>query len=227
MAQELARGETTVIGTETWRRGKGHGAGELDREKKRKWEKEENEDGKEKQGSKKWKKQKCERTEYKADKDADRGKKRNYVKERDVVKKIIDVKRERLGIGAWNVRTLNVEGKLWEVKRNMELYGLSILGMSEVRWMGQGDFMSDGVRVIYSGGETRERGVAIMFDEEGAKRIIEIEQCSDRLMMVKVSATPVDMVLIQVYMPTTKHADEEVEEMYEQIERIINKQKGN
>ena len=59
--------------------------------------------------------------------------------------------------------------------------------------------MSDGVRVIYSGGQERERGVAIMFDEEGAKRIIEVEQCSDRLMMVKVSAIPVDMVLIQVY----------------------------
>ena len=57
--------------------------------------------------------------------------------------------------------------------------------------------------------------------------IIQVEQCSNRLMMIKVSATPVDMVLIQVYMPTTKHADEEIEEMYEQIERIINKQKGN
>src|SRR6267154_2452233 len=60
-----------------------------------------------------------------------------------------------------------------------------------------------------------------------AKRIIEIEQCSYRLMMVKVSATPVDMALIQVYMPTPEHVDEEVEEMYEQIERIISKQKGN
>src|SRR3989442_322314 len=45
--------------------------------------------------------------------------------------------------------------------------------------------------------------------------------------MVKVNATPVDMVLIQAYMPTTTHEDDEVEEMYEQIERIINKRKGN
>jgi hypothetical protein len=28
-------------------------------------------------------------------------------------------------------------------------------------------------------------------------------------------------------MPTTDHEDEEIEEMYEQIERLINKQKGN
>ena len=66
-----------------------------------------------------------------------------------------------------------------------------------------------------------------MFDEEGAKRIIEVEQCSDRLIMVKVSATPIDMGLIQLYMPTTKHVDEDVEEIYKKIERIINEQKGN
>ena len=45
--------------------------------------------------------------------------------------------------------------------------------------------------------------------------------------MIKINAKPVDVVLIQVYMPTTEYEDEEIEEMYEQIENIINKQKGN
>ena len=44
-------------------------------------------------------------------------------------------------------------------------------------------------------------------------------------MMVKVSTEPVDIVLIQVYMPTTKYEDEEVEQIYVQIEDIIRKQK--
>ena len=50
---------------------------------------------------------------------------------------------------------------------------------------------------------------------------------SDRLMMVKVSAECVDIVLIQVYMPTTKYEDEEAEQIYVQIEDIIRGQKGN
>src|SRR5437867_6743451 len=81
--------------------------------------------------------------------------------------------------------------------------------------------------MIYSGGEAKQREVEIIFDEEMAKRIVEVEKCSDRLIMVKVNATPVDMVLIQVYMPTTTHEDYEVEDMYDQIERMISKQKGN
>ena len=56
-----------------------------------------------------------------------------------------------------------------EVKSEMKRHGLSILGISEVRWMGKGDFTSDGVRVIHSRGEKREREVAIMFDVEGQR----------------------------------------------------------
>ena len=133
----------------------------------------------------------------------------------------------RLKIGTWNVRTMNKVGKLEEVNREMERYGLNILGIIEVRWKGQGDFESDGVRIIYSGGEEFQRGVAVMLDLEVAKRVVEVECCSDRLIMVKVSATPVDIILIQVYMPTTDHDEEEVELLYEQIECIIDKHKGN
>ena len=136
-------------------------------------------------------------------------------------------KRGRLRVGTWNVRSLNGIGRLEEVKREMKRNGLSILGISEVRWKGQKEFVSDGMRIISSGGEKCERGVAFVLDQEVARRLIEIEQCSDRLIMIKVSATPVDMVIIQVYMPTSDHTDEEIEDMYEQIEKLINGVKGN
>ena len=45
--------------------------------------------------------------------------------------------------------------------------------------------------------------------------------------MVKVSAMPLDMAIIQVYMPTTAYEDEDIEQIYEQAENIISKQKGN
>ena len=81
--------------------------------------------------------------------------------------------------------------------------------------------------MVHSGGERCKRGVAILFDKEVAERITEREKISDRLMMVKVSAEPVDIVLIQVYIPTLKYEDEEVEQIYDQIEDIIRGQKGN
>src|ERR1051325_1421836 len=81
-------------------------------------------------------------------------------------------------------------------------------------------------RVVYSGGKERHRGVAVVMDRETAKRVIEIEQCSDRVMLVKLKADPVDIVLVQIYMPTTDHDDEEIEKMYEKLEEILNTQRG-
>ena len=67
----------------------------------------------------------------------------------------------------------------------------------------------------------------ILFDKEVAERITGTEKISDRLMMVQVSAEPVDIVLIQVYMPTTKYEDWDVAQIYEQTEDMIRRQRGD
>src|SRR6476469_10455835 len=44
--------------------------------------------------------------------------------------------------------------------------------------------------------------------------------------MVKVNADLVDMVIVQAYLPTTDNEDKEVEKLYDQLEKILGKQKG-
>lgn len=129
-------------------------------------------------------------------------------------------------IGTWNVRNMNERGKLENVKQEMKKHGLNVLGLSEVRWKGTGELQSDEVKVFYSGGEERQRGVAVMMDNETAKSVLEIQYCSDRLMMVKIKAEPVNVIIIQVYMPTSDHEDDEIEEMYDRIEELMDKLKG-
>ena len=84
-----------------------------------------------------------------------------------------------------------------------------------------GDFVNDGVRVIYAGGDDSQRGVAVLLDRTAAKCVTSVERHSDRLLVVNLHASPRDIVLIQVYMPTTAHTDEEVDVLYEQMEAIL------
>ena len=116
------------------------------------------------------------------DKDAEGSRRRKYRKKEDEMDERKDSKRERLGIRTWNVRSLNDTGRLEEVTREMKRYGLNVLGVSEVRQKGQDDIVIEdvGVRMTYSGGEEKQRGVGILFDEETTKRIVEVEKCSDR-----------------------------------------------
>ena len=44
-----------------------------------------------------------------------------------------------------------------------------------------------------------------------AERVTEIDRFGDRIVVVKVKADPVDMVIVQAYLPTTDYEDEEIE----------------
>jgi exonuclease III len=144
----------------------------------------------------------------------------------DNVRPVQERKRVRMRVGTWNVLTMNEMGKWENVKEEMRRNRLHVLGLSEVRWKVGGEFESGGYKIMYAGGKECQRGVAIVLDRDMAKRVIGVERYSDRLMTVKVKAEPVDITYVQVYMPTSTHGDQEVEAMYEQLSRVIDKQKG-
>ena len=73
--------------------------------------------------------------------------------------------KEQYCIGTWNVRSMN-EGKLEVVKQEMARVNNNILGISELKWMGMGEFNSDGHYIYYCGQESLGRnGVAIIVNK--------------------------------------------------------------
>ena len=68
-------------------------------------------------------------------------------------------------IETWNVRSMN-QGKLEVVKQEMARVNIDILGISELKWTGMGDFNSDDHYIYYCGQESlRRNGVAIMVNK--------------------------------------------------------------
>ena len=58
------------------------------------------------------------------------------------------------------------QGKLEVVKQEMERVNVGILGISELKWTGMGDFNSDYHYICYCGKESlRRNGVAIMVNK--------------------------------------------------------------
>ena len=70
--------------------------------------------------------------------------------------------KEEYCIGTWNVRSMN-QGKLEVVKQEMARVNIDILGISELKWTGMGEFNSDDHHIYYCGQKTLIRnGVAII-----------------------------------------------------------------
>ena len=74
--------------------------------------------------------------------------------------------KEQYCIGTWNVRPMN-QGKLEVVKQEMARVNFNILGISELKWTGMGEFKSDDHYISYCGQESlRRNGVAIMVNRK-------------------------------------------------------------
>ena len=73
--------------------------------------------------------------------------------------------KEQYCIGTWNFRSMN-QGKLEVVKQEMARVNVHILGISELKWTGMGEYNSDDHYIYYCGQESfRRNGVAIMVNK--------------------------------------------------------------
>ena len=71
------------------------------------------------------------------------------------------VYKEQYFIGTWNVRSMN-QGKWEVVKQEMARVNINVLGISELKWTGMGEFNLDDHYIYYCGQESLRRdGVAM------------------------------------------------------------------
>ena len=128
--------------------------------------------------------------------------------------------RELHRISTWNIRTLYQQGKFDNLKQEMTRLKVSIMGVSEVRWTRSGLCVEEDTTFYYSGGDKHEYGVGILLDKTTAKSDIGFWPVTDRIIMVKLQGHPFNINIIQVYAPTSTHSEEDLEDFYEQLNKV-------
>jgi len=77
--------------------------------------------------------------------------------------------KEQYCTGIWNVRSM-IQGKVEVVKQEMARVNVDILGISELKWTGMGEFNSDDHYIYYCVQESlRRNGVAISGQQKSLK----------------------------------------------------------
>jgi len=74
--------------------------------------------------------------------------------------------------------------------------------------------------MYYSGYEWAEKGVAIVVHRSIVRTVVKKIVYNDRIIAIKLQAEPINISMMQVYMPTLEQEDE-VEELYDIIEEIL------
>ena len=114
------------------------------------------------------------------------------------------------------------QGKLEVVKQEMTRVNIDILGISELKWTGMGEFNSDDRYIYYCGQESLRRNrVATMVNTRVQNAVLGCNLKNDRMISVRFQGKPFDITVIQVYAPTSNTEEAEVERFYEDLQDLL------
>ena len=103
------------------------------------------------------------------------------------------------------------QGKLEAVKQEMARVNVDILGISELKWTGMGEFNSDDHYIYCCGQEfLRRNDVALIVNKRVLNAVFGCNLKNDRMISVHFQAKPFSITVIQVYAPTTNTEEAEI-----------------
>ena len=109
-------------------------------------------------------------------------------------------------------------GKSEVVQQEMARVNIDILGISELKWTGMGKFNSDDHYIYYCGQESlRRNGVALIVNKRVQMAVLGCNLKNDRMISVHFQGKPFNIMVIQVYAPTSNAEEAEVEWFYEDL----------
>ena len=114
------------------------------------------------------------------------------------------------------------QGKLEVVKQVMARVNVDILGISEIKWTGMGEFNSDDHCIYYCRQESlRRNGVAIIVNKRVQNAVLGCSLKNNRMISVRLQGKPFNITVIQVYAPTSNAEETEVEQFYEDLQDLL------
>ena len=114
------------------------------------------------------------------------------------------------------------QGKLEVAKQEMARVNIDILVISEPKLTGMGEFNSADHYIFYYGQESiRRNGVAIMVNKRVQNEVLACSLKNDRMISVCFQGKPFNIIVIQVYAPTSNAEEAEVEPFYEDLQDLV------
>ena len=94
----------------------------------------------------------------------------------------------------------------------MARVNIDILGISDLRWTGMGEFNSDDHYIYYCGQESlRRNGVAILVNKRARDAVFGCSLKNDRMISVHFQGKPFNITVTQAYALTSNAEEAEVE----------------
>ena len=114
------------------------------------------------------------------------------------------------------------QGKLEVVKEEMARMNVDIVGISEQKQTGMGEFNSDDHYIYYHGQESLGRNGVVIMVNKGVHNVVPGSNLKNNTMIfVRFQSKPFNITVIQAYAPTSNAEEVEVEPFYEDLQDLL------
>ena len=104
----------------------------------------------------------------------------------------------------------------------MARVNIDILGISELKWTGMGEFNSDDHYIYYWRQESlRRNGIALIVKKRVWNAVLGGNFKNNRMISVHFQGKPFNITIIQVCAPTSNAEEAEVEQFYEYLQDLL------
>ena len=112
-------------------------------------------------------------------------------------------------------------------KQEMARVNIDILGISELKWTGMGEFSSNDHYIYYCGQKSLRKNwsgrkrVALLVNKRGWNAVLVCNLKNNRMIFVRFQGKPFNITVIQVYAPTSNAEETEIERFYEDLQNFL------
>ena len=104
----------------------------------------------------------------------------------------------------------------------MARVNIDILGISEIKWTGMGEFNLDDHYIYYCGQESLRRNeVTIIVNKRVRNAVLGCNLKNSRMISVHFQGKPFNITVIQANAPTSNAEEAEVERFYEDLQDLL------
>ena len=99
------------------------------------------------------------------------------------------------------------------LKQDMTRLNISIVGISELKWMGMGEFNSEE--------SLRGNEVTLIVNKRIQNEVLGCNHKNDRMILVHFQDKPFNITVIQDYTPTTDAEEDDIDQFYDDIKDLL------
>ena len=98
---------------------------------------------------------------------------------------------------------------------------IDILGNSELKWTGMGEYKSMTLYLLLWQESLRRNGIAITVNKNVQNAVLGCNLINDRMISVRFQGKSFNITVIQVYDPTSNAEETEVEQFYKDLQDLL------